>query len=289
MELMVKAMKTKVGNPLRKLVLIKLADNANDKGECWPSYQNIADQCEVSRASVRNHIKALREAGLLRLENRKSTHDPRQNTSNLYTLTLSQGVVVDSTGVVGDSTPIAAPVTGGGVGDSTRTSHSFEPVNEPNTSPKKSSGKKPVKATNDDYLLANLILDGVRRLQPNFKTPNLDTWANDCRKIRELDNRAPEEIAHVFSWANRDDFWQTNILSPAKLRKQFDQLQIKANQCKGSANENRNSGAGNQLQQQHAQLNAAFARASAREANAGPLEANDPAVRPQMDFTAQAI
>ncbi|MCO1337030.1 hypothetical protein MO867_22150, partial [Microbulbifer sp. OS29] len=178
---------------------------------------------------------------------------------------------------------------GGSDTESPRTSHSFEPVNEPNTSPRKSSGKKPVKATDDDYLLANLILDGVRRLQPKLKIPNLDTWADDCRKIRELDNRTPQDIAHVFNWANRDDFWQSNILSPAKLRKQFDQLEIKANQCKGSANENRNPGAGNQLQQQHAQLNAAFARASAREANAGPLEANDPIVRPQVDITAQAV
>lgn len=31
MELMVKAMKIRVGNPLRKLVLIKLADNASDQ------------------------------------------------------------------------------------------------------------------------------------------------------------------------------------------------------------------------------------------------------------------
>ena len=56
MELMVKAMKAKVGNPLRKLVLIKLADNANDQGECWPSYQNIAEQCEITRRSVMNHV-----------------------------------------------------------------------------------------------------------------------------------------------------------------------------------------------------------------------------------------
>ena len=50
MELMVKAMKVKVGNPLRKLVLLKLADNASDHGECWPSYQHIADQCEISES-----------------------------------------------------------------------------------------------------------------------------------------------------------------------------------------------------------------------------------------------
>ncbi|HCD1859753.1 TPA: helix-turn-helix domain-containing protein [Escherichia coli] len=66
MELMVKAMKIRVGNPLRKLVLIKLADNASDQGECWPSYQHIADQCEISKRSVMNHIAALCESGLVK-------------------------------------------------------------------------------------------------------------------------------------------------------------------------------------------------------------------------------
>jgi len=63
MELMVKAMKLKVGNPLRKLVLLKLADNANDQGECWPSYQHIADQCEIGRSTVKGHVRALEEMG----------------------------------------------------------------------------------------------------------------------------------------------------------------------------------------------------------------------------------
>lgn len=57
--LMAKAMSIKVGNPLRKLVLLKLADNANDDGICFPSYQYIADVCEISKASARTHIDAL--------------------------------------------------------------------------------------------------------------------------------------------------------------------------------------------------------------------------------------
>lgn len=68
MDLMVQAMKIKVGNPLRKLVLLKLADNASDLGECWPSYQHIADQCEISKRSVMNHIEALCECGLIKKE-----------------------------------------------------------------------------------------------------------------------------------------------------------------------------------------------------------------------------
>src|SRR5690606_5223308 len=71
MSLMVAAMKMRVGNPLRKLVLIKLADNASDQGECWPSYQHIADQCEISKRSVMNHINVLCDSGFLRKEIRK--------------------------------------------------------------------------------------------------------------------------------------------------------------------------------------------------------------------------
>ena len=86
MELMVQAMKVKVGNPLRKLVLLKLADNASDQGECWPSYQHIADQCEISRRSVMNHVAALCDSGLMRKETRSG---PKGNGSNFYRLTLS--------------------------------------------------------------------------------------------------------------------------------------------------------------------------------------------------------
>ncbi|EJU0054633.1 helix-turn-helix domain-containing protein, partial [Escherichia coli] len=85
MELMVKAMKIRVGNPLRKLVLIKLADNASDQGECWPSYQHIADQCEISKRSVMNHIAALCDSGLVKKVTRKGE---KGNSSNIYLLHL---------------------------------------------------------------------------------------------------------------------------------------------------------------------------------------------------------
>ena len=82
---MVKAMSISVGNPLRKLVLLKLADNASDSGECWPSYQHIADQCEIARSTVKSHIRELEKAGLLRREFRK---DGDLNKSNVFHLTL---------------------------------------------------------------------------------------------------------------------------------------------------------------------------------------------------------
>lgn len=130
MELMVKAMKIKVGNPLRKLVLLKLADNASDLGECWPSYQHIADQCEISKRSVIGHIKALVDMGLLRVENRIRNNEKQ---SNLYHLTLDKSNDVGGAGnalggSAGDSLGGAADAQGGGAGAAHRISHSSEPI-----------------------------------------------------------------------------------------------------------------------------------------------------------------
>lgn len=107
MELMVKAMKTVVGNPLRKLVLIKLADNASDQGECWPSYQHIAEQCEISKRSVMNHIDALIEAGFVTKELRKG--GPKGNSSNVYRLHF---------GGAGAAPGVVQEIHQGGAGDS---------------------------------------------------------------------------------------------------------------------------------------------------------------------------
>jgi hypothetical protein len=46
-------------------------------------------------------------------------------------------------------------------------------------------------------------------------------------KILRLDKRTPEHLADVIDWCQHDDFWQDNILSPFKLRKQLDKLELK--------------------------------------------------------------
>ena len=121
MRLMAQAMSIKVGNPLRKLVLIKLADNANDDGICFPSYQYIADVCEISRRSAMNHIEALIDMGFVLKKSRKNKDG---SSSNLYVLNLEKGSAGDSLGSAGYS-------LGGSAGDSPITYHSLEPINEP--------------------------------------------------------------------------------------------------------------------------------------------------------------
>lgn len=144
---MAKAMSIKVGNPLRKLVLIKLADNANDNGECWPSYQHIADHCECSKSAVKEHISALIKLGLMTKENRVGVNNGKGNTSNVYRLHLtstpvppkSTPVPPKSTGGSPKSTPVPPESTPPVPPAGTRTSHSFEPVKEPLDNKKKLS------------------------------------------------------------------------------------------------------------------------------------------------------
>jgi len=139
---MAKAMAIKTGNPIRKLVLIKLADNANDSGECWPSYKHIADHCECSKSAVRDHINALISMGLLVKENRPGVKNGKGNASNLYCMNLDNPMPPksiapmpsESIGVPPES---IAPMPCGG----TRTSHSFEPVIDPKDPPNPQTGE----------------------------------------------------------------------------------------------------------------------------------------------------
>ena len=221
MTLMVKALKTKVGNPLRKLVLLKLADNANDQGECWPSYQYIADQCEMSKRSVMMHINKLIEDGFLKKEHRLGGE--KGNKSNVYTLMLSAG---DSLGVVQEiHHPSAGDSLGGSAGDSPRTYHSLEPINKPLV--KATPDKKKFNFNQDHFNFAQAMFERIKTVAPQSKNPNLESWANTIRLLCENDKVEINHAWNVFKWANSDPFWQTNILSADKFRKQFAQLSAK--------------------------------------------------------------
>ncbi|EPB0882439.1 helix-turn-helix domain-containing protein [Yersinia enterocolitica] len=165
MDLMVKAFKVPVGNPLRKLILVKLADNANDQGECWPSYGNIAHLCECSKSAVKSHITALIEMGIVKKENRLGVNNGKGNTSNVYYLNISNEIPVppkstapvpsESTPMFSGDLPVPPKSTAPVPSESTRISHSFEPVIEsviePNNTLAPSGDDAPAKRIKNDY------------------------------------------------------------------------------------------------------------------------------------------
>lgn len=83
--------------------------------------------------------------------------------------------------------------------------------------------------SDDDLKAAEWIFHLIRKLNPSFKEPKFESWANDIRLMRERDNRTHKDICELFHWANQDRFWSVNILSPATLRAKWDQLSMKRN------------------------------------------------------------
>ena len=138
MRLMVLAMNCKVGNPARKLVLLKLADNANDDGICFPSYQYIADKCEMSKRSAISHIDDLIKMGFVTKKARKI----KMVQVQIYIFyTLSRGGEKSAPGGENISQGSENFALGGSENISPRTSHSLEPVNEPKKTTQKSESE----------------------------------------------------------------------------------------------------------------------------------------------------
>jgi hypothetical protein len=61
----------------------------------------------------------------------------------------------------------------------------------------------------------------------------LNQWANEIRKLNEIDEIKIDRILEVFKVANKDDFWSMNVRSPKKLRKHWDRLTLLSLKSKG--------------------------------------------------------
>lgn len=81
--------------------------------------------------------------------------------------------------------------------------------------------------TAEDRICAQFIFDRVLMVNSSAKEPNWPEWCNVIRLMRVQDGRNLREVCALFKWANKDDFWSANILSPASLRKQWDKLTAK--------------------------------------------------------------
>lgn len=90
------AFDTKCGDALAKLVLLNLANRADNDGQCWPSLQRLAEDCETTSRTVIRKLEMLESMGFLKRIRRAKDG---MKTSNLYRLPLSrQGFAVVTEG-----------------------------------------------------------------------------------------------------------------------------------------------------------------------------------------------
>ncbi|MCP9269697.1 helix-turn-helix domain-containing protein [Xenorhabdus sp. XENO-1] len=219
MILMAKSMQIKVGSTARKMVLLKLADNANDKGECFPSYQHIADQCEMSRRSVINHIDVLCEQGLVRKVYRKSE---KGNSSNIYILNLDgarNSPPSENSAPCGE--PVAPPSENiaptPSENSAPRISHSFEPVNEPINDPIAKVANAP--CVENKYAFKGTVIKLNQKSYDNWKKifPHIDLDTQLRRLDIEFQAEKPKNwFVTTSQKLNYQNLQAGNKIKPAK-------------------------------------------------------------------------
>lgn len=87
--------------------------------------------------------------------------------------------------------------------------------------------KQAFEVDSPEMVLADFMLKEIRKNNPEHKTPNLQKWADEFRKIIDIDKRDKAEVSKLIRWVQSDDFEKVNVLSPTKLRTRYDNLKMK--------------------------------------------------------------
>jgi len=118
------ASKQKVKSASQKLVLLMLANYADDQDKCWPSKQTLADTCCMSKSAICSNILQLEKLGFLQVEK-------REGTSSI--IRLNMGVLQEDRGCPVDGQGVSVKRTGGVLQEDTNLSYklSRETITEP--------------------------------------------------------------------------------------------------------------------------------------------------------------
>ena len=160
--------------PTTKLVLLKLADNANDEGLCWPAQSTLSRHTGLARETVNRHVKKLEQLGILKIRRRSKEG---VSLPNHYLLNL-RGVVTEN--------------------HRGSDSESHGVVTEDHTEPSGSTVSKPNGQTAPDRF---------REFWEAYPKKRDRKKARDAWKRKRLDSRADQIIADVKRRVRNDDQW----------------------------------------------------------------------------------
>jgi hypothetical protein len=89
----------------------------------------------------------------------------------------------------------------------------------------KDKKEKTRKYSDEHFRLASKLQNNLFEEFPKeMKKAKLDKWADEIRKMAELDKLTIEQIEYVIDWLPTNQFWFGNIRSTAKLREKFETL-----------------------------------------------------------------
>lgn len=183
------------GNAARKAVLVALADMADEAHSCWPPQAMLATMTEQSARSVRRHLSALEEAGLIIRAHRGGAAGGR--TSDRYTLPVSVAVSVSVAG----KPKLAANLAG-----NPRLAANLAARNrvESDTLPANLAGNPPDNLAGNPELAANLAGEVLKA----FKVVNVPTERNAVVKSGAAKKRRGTRLPADWLRTDTDREWQ---------------------------------------------------------------------------------
>ena len=211
-----------------KLFFAEVTALSNKTGKCWASNKYFAELYGVSKSTVSGWARHLCECGYIDMDYQ---YDGKQIKKRFISVNNPSGIHLFEGGYSenqkGGIQNIEQGYSEKGKGNTTRY----------NTTSSNTYSQRIIDTVSDidqiedkNVVLACHLWHDVNSLQPNNKTTQrakVKTWAEPIRLMVEQDDRTYEEIWDLWKRVQKDEFWITNILSPAKLRDKFDQLSIK--------------------------------------------------------------
>ena len=89
---MAQAVKIKTNTSTEKLVILMLANYADEDNQAYPSYKRLASDCCMTDRAVKVIMGRLRKLGYITWVRRKKSNGSKEYTSNLYTMHLDNPV-----------------------------------------------------------------------------------------------------------------------------------------------------------------------------------------------------
>ena len=192
---------------MEKLFLVEIDSLDNDKG-CFASNAHFAEFFGITKGRCTQIIKSLEKKGLVTI---KLEREGKNVSKRIIKVVRKLNTLVSKL-----NTPLSEtkhPYLENDEGSNTSTSNTVS-----------STSRSKLKFETHHLKLAELLYKQIQNNSPNYPEPDLEKWANEFRLMMERDKRDGKEIQDLIVKTQSDNFWKKNILSPGKLRKQYDRL-----------------------------------------------------------------
>lgn len=213
---------------LEKLLFSEITALSNKNGYCSATNTYFSRLYSKSKGTISRSISDLKDEGFINVVLEREGKQIKSR--KIYPLSNTKMNPIpknDDTPIPkNEHTPIPKNDKGGILKNDKENNTSINNTSNNNMSNFSPTAKNAT--TSDDLSLANYLWERIKENNPDAKEPNFDKWANVIRLMHQRDKRDYGKITKMIDWCQNHEFWSSVILSPNKLRKQYDQMNAQA-------------------------------------------------------------